>query len=69
MSAWNGRLSARIPLSAVRTRKVLTNVNVKMDCTGLTARAKVRKASGLLVDIERFTSCMYVNLLYRTKLF
>ena len=32
----------RIPHSAVRTLRVLTNVNAKMDFTGLTKRAKVR---------------------------
>ena len=42
MSAWNGPFNVRIPHSAARTLKVLTNVNVKMDFTGLTQRAKVR---------------------------
>lgn len=42
MSAWNGPFNVRIPHSAARTLKVLTNVNVKMDFTGLTQRVKVR---------------------------
>lgn len=42
MSAWNGRFNVRIPPSAARTLKVLTNVNAKMDFTGLMKRAKVR---------------------------
>ena len=42
MSASNGHFNVRIPHSAARTLKVLTNVNAKMDFTGLTKLAKVR---------------------------
>lgn len=53
MSAWNGPSNVRIPHSAVRTLRVLTNVNAKMDFTGLTKRAKVRARFGSEVLVDR----------------
>jgi len=57
MSASNGHFNVRIPHSAARTLKVLTNVNAKMDFTGLTKRAKVRA----LVPVFRSTKMAMLN--------
>ena len=51
MSVSNGHFIVRIHHSAARTLKVLTNVNAKMDFTGLTKLAKVRD----LAPVFRYT--------------